>query len=228
MKTTKQIAKIGVGLLLAASMWSIGLAQAAPVLNTNDFIGAPTNFNGFESIPNDGTFYTGGAGPYDEGGIRVTQINPSSPIWVTLGSMEGSYSWYPNGGDFGYTDIMRTDGADITNISLIFRSYGSGNVLYDILNDGGSVLTGELAAADGFSFLGRIGFQGGGFDQVRLRGGELGSGFYDGAQNALQIDSIKIGLVGVIPEPETYAMLLVGLLMLGVTAARRKQNSGLT
>jgi len=40
--------------------------------------------------------------------------------------------------------------------------------------------------------------------------------------------AVRPGDVAAVPEPETYAMMLIGLLMLGATAARRKQNSGLT
>lgn len=208
---------------LASLAWA---AQAMPVLQTTDFIVAPANFNGFENIPNDGTFYTGGAGPYTEDGISVRQINgdPPNDIWVTIAQSvgletEGLYAWYPNGGDNGYTSISLSTMANMDSISLIFRSYG-GNVAYDLLDDGNSVLSGTLTFA---SFdLGRIGFSGGGFDTVLLRGGALGNGVDNGAFQALHIDSIKVNDRGQIPEPATAA--LVGLSLLGLAATRRRRS----
>jgi hypothetical protein len=201
-----------------------GVAQAAPVLNTTDFVTAVTGFNGFESIPNDGTYYTGGTSPYTEGGISVTEMNGNSgnSIWVSIAQSssyftEGNYAWYPNGGDNGYTKIMLQSGAEISAISMLFRSY-SPNVTYELLDGGVSVLTGTLLADWGV--LGRIGFSGGGFDEILLRGGDLGAGIGDGALNALQIDSIKVGTSGTIPEPGTLALL--GLGAMGLAASRRR------
>ena len=211
--------------LFVTAIGFYGSAFSAPVLNSNDFISSPALFNGFENIPNDGTFFTGGAGPYSEGGISVRQINgdPGNDIWVTIAqspslATEGNYAWYPNGGDNGYTQITRVGGFDFSDISLIFRAFGSGNVLYDLLDDGVSVLSGEYAYQSGL--LGRIGFQGGGFDEVRLRSGPLGSDLYDGSHNALDIDSIKSDGQSV-PEPASVALL--GIALAGIGAVRRKK-----
>ena len=66
----------GLGALVLILCCASG-SHAAIVVHTSDFIpdGSRTHFNGFEAIPNDGTFYTGGNGPYAEGGITVEQIN---------------------------------------------------------------------------------------------------------------------------------------------------------
>lgn len=205
-------------ILAAAAM--MGSAQAAPVLNTTNFISSPAFFNGFESIPNDGTFYTGGAGPYTEGGISVSQINgdPANDIWVNLGGLQGSHSWYPNAGDHGYTRIALSGGADFADISLNFISYGPTNVLYELLDNGSVVLSGFLAGGSG-----AIGFEGGGFDEVLLRGGLAGGAFHDGGFNALQIDSIKSGDATAIPEPLTLSLFGAGLA--GAVAIRRRKKS---
>ena len=87
--------------------------------------------------------------------------------------------------------------------------------MYDVLNHGSSVLSGQIDAPFGIN---RIGFEGGGFDEIRLRSGGS-SNFYDGALEALEIDSIAVISV---PEPETYAMLLAGLGLVGYSLRRRQ------
>lgn len=209
-------------ILAALAVGSWGSAYGAPILNTTDFISSPAYSNGFESIPSVGFHYIGGAGPYIEGGLAVAQINgdAGNDIWATIAQtypFEGRYAWYPDGGDFGYTQITRADGSDFSDISMIFRAWGFGNVLYDLLDDGISVLSGGYAYPN--EALGRIGFQGGGFDEVRLRSGVLGSNFYDGGLNALGLDSIKSGTQSV-PEPASLALLGIGLAGIGAMRHR--------
>ena len=90
-------------MLCVALLATTAAVSAESVLKTGNFLASPKHFNGFEKINNDGRFYTGGATPYAEGGITVTQYqaDKGNDIWVTLGETEGARSWYPNGGDNG-------------------------------------------------------------------------------------------------------------------------------
>jgi len=90
---------LGHSLLSLCAVLAAGVVQAAPVVHTTDFINNTerTQFNSFESVPNDGTMYTG-SGAYTEDGIAVQQINPSqNGIWVTYnpGGADGNRAWYP-------------------------------------------------------------------------------------------------------------------------------------
>jgi hypothetical protein len=122
MTRTGSLMRAGVlALTLAATA---GSAQAV-VVHVSDFIpdGSRTNFNGFESIPNDGTFFTGGSGPYVEDGIQVQQINgdAGNDIWVTYLSWgaEGAHAWYPTGGDNGYTRVTMADGSEFGSVGFL-------------------------------------------------------------------------------------------------------------
>lgn len=196
--------------------------RAAPVLNTDDFLVSPKHFNGFEQINTNGMFYTGGSGPYSEGGITVTQYggDQGNDIWVTLGDTEGTRSWYPNGGDFGYTGVQLSSGDEFTEMSFLFRSWGGGSLQYSLLRDGVLVLAGTYVTPD--SELLRAGFSGGGFDQVLLRSGSDGT-IGDARGQSLQLDSIKAEATDAVPVPEPASLALFGV-GIGALAARRRMR----
>lgn len=116
-----QVGRLGI---LAATALLGGAAQVVTVY-TSDFIpdGSRTGFNGFESIPNDGTEYTGGSGACTEGGIAVEQINddPGNTIWVNYRPPggEGAHGWYPDGGDHGCTRIRLTGGGSFSDVGML-------------------------------------------------------------------------------------------------------------
>lgn len=218
--------------LFAASV----ATYAVPVLNKEDFIttGTQTNFNGFESIPTTsnpdklGLQYSGDLEPYTEDGITVRQVNgdPHNDIWVNPSEgIEGDRSWYPGGGDYGYTVITLASGLDFSAVSLLFLSYSTGryadhgHVQYKLLKNGVSVLSDYMSWPYTLG-IGRIGFENGGFDEIWLRSGTKGF-FGDNRLQALQIDSIKaIQAQNDIPEPGT--LFLLGLGALGMARLRRR------
>ncbi len=205
---------------IAIAALSLGAAHAA-TLQTTDFIASPDHFNGFEGIlGGEG----GNHGPtYTEDGITVTQVNgQGKDIWTTymFAGAQGSHAWYPNGGDNGYTSITLQGGGQFGDIDFLAGSgyFGGGLTLYYELALGGSVLqSGSLAHTSAGHWMG---FSGGGFDEVRIRDDYSFTSSLTGGLNAFAIDSIKV--TSPVPEPETYALLLAGLGVMGFIARRRR------
>lgn len=217
---------LGHSLLSLCAVLSVGAVQAAPVVHTTDFINNAerTQFNSFQSVPNDGTMYTG-SGAYTEDGITVQQINPSSNgIWVTYtpAGADGSRAWYPNGGDSGYTSLSLSSGLDFGDVGF---AIGSGNsshtqAYFELWDDGALVLAGSVAHMTNFHYLG---FEGGGFDTILLRDGVAGLSLHDGTHNALAIDAIEVRASQQVPEPASMALAALGLAGLGFM--RRKMQA---
>lgn len=218
---------LGVSLLTACSM-----AQATPIVHLSDYINSAdrTNFNGFENIANDGTYFTGGSA-YVEDGVAVQQIrgDGGNDIWVTYagGHHEGNYSWYPNGGDNGYTQITRSGGLDFENVGMLIGSgFGTASsVLYELFDNGISVLSGYFTP----TYQSYLGFSGGGFDTILLSDcmgcNPLTTSVTDGHFQALALDSIELSgqSRGTVPEPASLALMAAGLA--GFGWRRRKQAS---
>ena len=218
-------------MLASALALFAGAAHALPIVHNSDFIadGTRSHFNGFETIPNDGTFFTGGAGPYIEDTIAVEQISGDggNDIWVSSSFWAGfqaARGWYPNGGDSGYTQLSLAGGIDFVDVGFNFGSGGSAQqILFELLDNGSVILAGAAALTNGVNYLG---FSGGGFDTIRMRDTFSGAGgaVTDDSLQALAIDNIETqGRSAPVPEPSALALLALGLL--GAGAFRRKQAS---
>lgn len=207
----------------------VALAMLAPrveaSVQTTDFIvdATRTNFMGFEPLP-DGTIFVT---TYIEDGLRIQQVK-SSPngTWTTYQAVEGINGWYPNGGDFGFTQITMLDGSDFFDVGF-YRGSGNGShasLFYELYDDGSLVDSGSVAhQVFPMSYLG---FSGGGFDTILLRDGDptAATSVQDGTHNALSLDAIETFRPAVIdPVPEATSLAIWGsIVAIGIAARYRR------
>lgn len=202
-------------LLLAGSV-------AAQTEELTDFIddGSRTNFVTFEFQDPSAD---GGSGPplYTEDGVTVEQISgDGNDIWSTY-TFWGAVgkNWYPNGGDNGYTKVVKEDGSNFDDVGML-RGSGNGShttLNYELWDDGGMVLGDSVSHMVNAQYLG---WSGGGFDEIRMRDGPTPGPVTPGSHQALAIDSIELtgagggGGGGVdVPASSTLGIaILIGLL----------------
>lgn len=209
MKTTYLLAA-----LLAAS--AITPANALTV-HTGTFLSSVTNYNGFEAIgPND---YPSGT-PYTEQGITVEYIGTAS-IWTTSQVMEGEYSWYPNGGGTGYTEVTfaATDAIQFALGSGWFS--GSPTLQYEVLLADVVIASGTITGVSLYTGFGYYGFSGEMFDELHLQVQNDNLPFNPDAYEAGAYDAFSIGTAGVVPEPASWALMIAGFGMVGFAMRRR-------
>jgi len=196
------------------AIFSVSSIANAATVHLTDFINDSTrsNFMGFESLPNTG-FY---GATYSENGISIEQVNGDlNDIWTGNPWNGSTRSWYPNGGDSGYTKLTLAGGDSFDNIGFQYKENhycGSScfsGLYYELYNSGSMIQSGDFPAVQGGD-IGYLGFSGGGFDEVHVWTG--------GAVNALSLDDIEIAAV---PVPAAAWLFGSGLLGL-IGVARRK------
>lgn len=188
-----------------------------------------TAINDFEQAP------AGLVGPnWLQDGIDVRQINGDAiDNWTTSGFGNGARSWYPNGGDDGWTRIRRADASDFDAVSL-FGDSGwitqPQSIYWELADDGAVVASGFTDA----SFLGQWrSFVGGGFDEVRLRAHQaplsldacVALGNF--RCNYFWLDDVKIGASPPrsVPEPHSGALAAGALALLALRGRAMRRLS---
>ncbi len=216
--------------LLAVLFLAAAVAPAADAATTVDglvvhrgrFLLNPTVQIGFEAAAS--------ATSYEENGVRVTYegIPTSGGIWTTSQAAEGRQSWYANGGGLGYTRLQFKG-----PLSTFQFSAGSGwpgaetrssqrpHLQFRIWNNGEEIAGGVVGFVPYYTGFQVFGFSGVAFDELHLQSLDSGRSFDEGGLDALTLDSIAFG-GNVIPEPATWAMMVLGFGTVGWSARRRK------
>jgi hypothetical protein len=218
----------------------------AATLETTNFISSPTWFNGFEGFGTTGTVI---GSSYSEGGITVSPvqipIGPPGPSTGYTGPPPiGSWNawshpglWWYGGSYPGYVDITLTNGAPFQSLQFLASSgYIDGPSIFEyqllsngtVVGSGSTLLTAHANAQAGgpYGNFQYLGFLGGGFDEVRLQA-IFSCAAFACAYTALALDDIAADSADVpaVPEPSTWAMMILGFLGLGWMAYRRKRNA---
>jgi hypothetical protein len=208
---------------LALAALVVGFAPAAHAAIWDwDFTDRGVNYSlSFDSlVGNTGTFTlelitTGynqqpAAGAYlDSVDIKAWSGDVTS--WSLLSAPNGTGAWTPSGGPIGSGPVGNT-GCGGTNSSFTCAEATTAN------KGVFSVLNGTAINPYTFSFS----VVASGFNQTSL-GSHVGAGYANAAGAGA---GYGITSVTAIPEPETYAMMLVGFSLLGFVARRRKQSLG--
>ena len=220
----------GFAVALLAGLSITTAANAGVTVHNNDFLSAAGNsFNGFEGFSS--TFYHGSTA-YTEGGIKVQYVG-SDPWILTTQDAEGQNSWTPYNGGNGYTKISLASGADFSAIEFLAGTtnwYGSSRLQYQLFNNGALVSSGYTGSLGNVhSNLKTIGFSGTNgtlFDELRVQN-IFDKHFDAGETDRLILDNITIksaSLTSAVPEPATWAMMIIGFGAVGSMARSSRRR----
>lgn len=211
--------------LLAATCAALPALVSAATVHQANIVPVATAVNDFELAP---AFL---ANTWVQQEVRATQAfgDPGlGQMWMASGFGNGNRSWFPDGGDNGFTRLWMDDN---TTIDAIAFFGGSGwlspgqTMYYELALDNVVVLSGSLPA----TFFGSwFGFAGGDFDEVRIRASQgpvnglfdCPSGGIGGNCNFAWVDDIRVG-PAVIPLPSTAWLVLPALLLAAAGTPRR-------
>ena len=207
----------------AVSLAVVGMAVSLPTFGGLNSANAATYNTDFSTIGAT-TAYTG---PYSDGGITVQYVGITNGIWTTSQPTAPSgYSWYSNGGGTGYTDITLTGGGTFTSASLLVGSgFGGGSpqLDYKLLNGTTVVSSGDWGSVPSYGGgLITASFSGGPFTEIQIQGPLSSTIFSPTNFEALALGSIT--LFSAVPEPSTWAMMILGFFGVGFMAYRRKSK----
>ncbi|MCV2366628.1 PEPxxWA-CTERM sorting domain-containing protein [Roseateles oligotrophus] len=225
--------------LLFATL-AVGLVNAAGAATSNGFAnGGFETANSAANPPGDATYFAQGwlAAPTGNPAMWSTDAHSGShSALLTNPNGFGGSTLFQNSMDHG--GLLALDAANIgTSPSLSFWAKGdvseTGNVLFAL----------RYLSADG-SILGTSGnqfFQNSlstsNWSQITYQGGVIPAGtvalflemntavgpLLSNRQNAVLIDDINLSVIAAaVPEPQTYALMLAGLGILGAAARRRR------
>jgi hypothetical protein len=210
----------------AAALAALAAATGAQALTVHrsPFLLNPDVQIGFEAAT--------AATSYVENGVAVTYVGTpqSGGIWTTSQAAEGKQSWYANGGGFGYTRLQFQ-----SDVQAFQFAAGSGwpvgvggqsadpHLQFQLLDDGIVVAEGVAGSVRLYSGFSVFGFSGMAFDEVHLQALESDSSFNPGGFDALALDAMAFG-GPVIPEPATWAMMIVGFGLVGARVRRQQRQ----
>jgi hypothetical protein len=212
------------GALLTAASLCVCSPVSAATVHLANIVPVATAVNDFELAP---AFL---ANTWAQQGVRAVQAfgDPGlGQMWMASGFGNGNRSWFPDGGDNGFTRIWLDTHEPFDGIAFFG---GSGwlspeqTMYYELALDNVVVLSGSLPA----TFFGSwFGFAGGDFDEVRIRASQgnvnglfdCPSGGIGGNCNFAWLDDIRVG-AAVVPVPSTAWLVLPALL--AAAGARRR------
>ncbi|CAM8671801.1 PEP-CTERM protein-sorting domain [Comamonadaceae bacterium] len=158
------------------------------------------------------------------GGARDSVDSDDGVINGTCGAQTAGrcVSWFNGAGNRGATFTFAGTGPLPTAFGLAWTD-GAGTITFSALNADGQSL-GSISAS---------GFADGSFGATTAEDRFFGVQFAGGIRSitisnsagGIEVDHIQYGqMAAAVPEPETYAMLLAGLGLMGAVARRRKQK----